>query len=157
MKGLALFVALCATLPARADGDRTNVPLTPQYKSECGSCHVAFPPSLLGRAAWQKTMARLERHFGTDAGVDAATRDAIQRYLERNARQRELRPAAPEPRVTGTAWFTREHAEVPEAAWKDPRVKRAANCAACHRGAEDGRYAEAEIAIPGMRHRREED
>lgn len=157
MKKRSLLLALFASLPAFADSERTAVPLPAQYKAECGSCHVAFPPGLLSRADWQKTMARLDRHFGTDASVDARTRESIQSFLERNAGKLSAQRAAAEPRITTSFWFTREHREVQGSAWKDPRVKTAANCAACHGGAELGRYAEAEIAIPGMPRRHEED
>jgi mono/diheme cytochrome c family protein len=131
--------------------------LTPQYKAECGSCHVAYPPGLLGKADWQKTMDRLDRHFGTDASVDPATHQALLGYLERNARDSRMPRAAVEPRITRTSWFQHEHDEVPARAWKDARVKSAANCSACHSGADKGSYAEAEIAIPGMPKRHAED
>jgi cytochrome c553 len=157
MKTLALAIALCTTLPAFADSGRKSAPLTPQYVAECGSCHVAYPPALLGKAEWQKTMARLDRHFGTDASVDAATRHGLESYLERHARDSKVTRAAAEPRITRSSWFLREHDEVPQQAWKDPRVNTAANCSACHGGADKGRYAEAEIAIPGMPKRHAED
>ena len=45
------------------------------------------------------------------------------------------------------ARFVRKHREVPARLWHDPRVKSAANCEACHRGAVDGNYSEHDIAI----------
>jgi hypothetical protein len=54
------------------------------------------------------------------------------------------------PRLTGRAWFRREHRKVPEAAWRDARVKSAANCAACHTRAEEGSFREREI-LPACR------
>jgi nitrate/TMAO reductase-like tetraheme cytochrome c subunit len=157
MKKLALVLTLFASLPALADSGRSAAPLTPQYKSECGSCHVAFPPGLLHKADWQKTMARLDRHFGTDASVDAKMQSSILSYLERNAGSRSAAQAAAEPRITASNWFRKEHREVPGSVWKDARVKTAANCVACHSGAEQGRYGESEIAVPGMQRRHEED
>jgi len=157
MKKLALALSIFASLPALADSERTAAPLTPQYKSECGSCHVAFPPGLLNKADWQKTMARLDKHFGTDASVDAKAHQSILSYLEVNAGSRSAAQAAAEPRITGTNWFKKEHREVPDKVWKDLRVKTAANCVACHSGAEQGRYGESEIAVPGMQRRHEGD
>jgi len=157
MKKLALILSIFASLPALADSEHTAVPLTPQYQSECGSCHVAFPPGLLSKADWRKTMARLDRHFGTDASVDAKTHQSILSYLERNAGSRSAAQAAAEPRITATNWFKKEHREVPGSAWKDSRVKTAANCVACHGGAEQGRYGESEIAVPGMQRGHKED
>jgi nitrate/TMAO reductase-like tetraheme cytochrome c subunit len=157
MKKLALILSLFASLPALADSERTAAPLTPQYKSECGSCHVAFPPCLLNKADWQKTMARLDKHFGTDASVDAKAHQSILSYLERNAGSGSAAQAVAEPRITATNWFKKEHREVPGKVWKDARVKTAANCVACHSGAEQGRYGESEIAVPGMQRRHEGD
>lgn len=157
MKTFALAIALCTALPAFAGSEHKSAPLTPQYVAECGSCHVAYPPALLGKAEWHKTMARLDRHFGTDASVDAATRHELLGYLERNARDSKVTRPAAEPRITRSSWFLREHDEVPQRAWKDPRVSTAANCSACHGGADKGRYAEAEIVVPGLPRRYAED
>jgi len=110
----------------------------------------------MGKADWQKTMARLDRHFGTDASLDDKTRGEILVFLERNAGRHSTQAAA-EPRITATSWFKREHREVPAGIWKDSRVKSAANCTACHKGAEQGSYGEREIAIPGLQRRHEED
>jgi len=41
-----------------------------------------------------------------------------------------------------------EHGEVPSAVWRSPAVKSAANCAACHTGAEKGDFRERGIRIP---------
>jgi hypothetical protein len=46
---------------------------------------------------------------------------------------------------------------VPASIWKDPRVKSPANCGACHRGAEQGRYGERELEVPGMGRHHEKD
>ena len=50
--GLAL-----PTLPALADGNGRMVPLTPKYKEECSACHVAYPPSLMPAASWNRRMS----------------------------------------------------------------------------------------------------
>jgi nitrate/TMAO reductase-like tetraheme cytochrome c subunit len=157
MRRLLLVLGIFASLPALADSEGIAAALTPQYKTECGSCHVAFPPGLLNKADWQKTMARLDKHFGTDASVDAKAHQSILGYLERNAGSRNAPQAAAEPRITATNWFKKEHREVPGSVWKDSRVKTAANCVACHSGAEQGRYGESEIAVPGMQRRHEEN
>ena len=68
--GMLLVLALMAA-SAHADSD-SRVPLLPAYVQECGSCHVAFAPGLLPAASWQRLMADLGRHFGSDASLDAA-------------------------------------------------------------------------------------
>ena len=122
----ALFTGLVlslAALPALAD-----------YRSECGSCHVAYPAKLLPASSWKQLMGRLDRHFGSDASLDAKTRDEIGRYLAANAGRRRTAPPGPEPRITHTRWFLKEHrGEISPG--KNP-----ANCTACHAGAEQGDF-----------------
>lgn len=156
MKYLAALLGAMVCLPALADSEHVAVRLTPQYQTECGSCHVAFPPKLLGKTDWHKTMAKLDKHFGTDASLDGKTGDSILAFLEQHAGRYGRSLGAAEPRITTTSWFKREHHEVPAHTWKDARVKSAANCLACHKGAEQGRYGEREIAIPGMQNRHRE-
>jgi hypothetical protein len=115
---LAGLMLALAALPAMAD-----------YRGECGSCHVAYPPKLLPAESWARLMGGLERHFGTDASVDAKTGTEIGRYLAANAGRRAA-PQGAEPRITRTRWFLKEHGRV-----KDP-----SNCTACHAGAEQGNF-----------------
>ena len=51
--------------------DRESFPVNnPTYKSECGSCHVAYPPALLPARSWEAILVGFDRHFGTNASVD---------------------------------------------------------------------------------------
>lgn len=134
-----LFVATLFAVSLPAAADKPRLPLDPAYKAECGSCHVAYPPQFLPAGSWQQLMQRLDRHFGSDAALDAKAREEISRYLAANAGQRPA-PRGAEPRITETRWFTKEHDEVPAARWKDPAVKSPANCGACHARAEQGNY-----------------
>jgi mono/diheme cytochrome c family protein len=146
MLGLALLAAASAT---RADDHGPRVPLLPAYQQECGACHVAYPPGLLGAASWQRLMANLPRHFGSDASLDAATATPIGRWLQANAGSgRRVSEAPPEDRITRGAWFQREHREVASATWKSNAVRSASNCAACHTQAEQGSYRERDIRVP---------
>jgi hypothetical protein len=108
---------------------------------------VAFPPRLLPAEAWQRIMGRLERHYGTDASLDKLTQEEIERFLVANAGRRPAQ-AAEEPRITETAWFRKEHDEVPSALWRSANVKSAANCAACHTRADDGDYSKRTRRMP---------
>jgi hypothetical protein len=47
-------------------------PKYPLYKDECGSCHFAYPPTMLPAASWERVMAGLGAHFGDNA--DSAPR-----------------------------------------------------------------------------------
>lgn len=145
--------ALALAAAAQADDDRAaRVPLLPKYQQECGSCHTPYPPGMLPRASWQRLMANLPRHFGTDASLDAATRSELAAWLEAHAGtyRKTAREAAPPPedRITRAAWFQREHREVPAATWTSPAVKSASNCAACHTQADQGDFSERHLRLP---------
>lgn len=145
MSGLASAALAQAAL---ADG-APRVPLLPQYQQECAACHVAFPPGLLPVASWQKLMANLPHHYGTDASLDAVTARELSTWLAAHAgSSRRVRDAPPDDRITRSAWFTREHDEVSAATWKLPAVKSASNCAACHTQADQGDFSERSVRIP---------
>lgn len=131
---------------AMADGQRYRAD-NARWKAECGSCHLAYPPQLLPAPAWRSIMAGLDKHFGADASIDRAAAAEIGTFLQNNAGGSPRAGAQPR-RITETAWFRHEHDEVPGAAWQRPSIKSAANCAACHRTAEQGDFRERNIRIP---------
>ena len=152
MKTLSLILMLGFTLPALADRMPLPANTPASYKAECTSCHMAFQPALLTANDWRKTMNGLKDHFGTDATVDMPKQQEITSFLERNAGDvNKLGSAGDPPRITQTARFIRKHREIPAKYWKDPRIKSAANCEACHRGAVQGNYSEHDILIPELR------
>ena len=149
---IALVLAAAALAHGtRADDGprRARVPLLPQYQQECAACHLAYPPGMLPVASWQRLIDNLPRHFGTDASLDAAAVKTLSTWLTAHAgTDKRAREAPPEDRITRSAWFLREHDEVPAATWKLPAVKRAANCVACHTRADQGAFDERDIRIP---------
>lgn len=151
---LAALLALVASLtvlagPARADdhGARQRLPLPAVYVRECAACHLPYPASLLPAVSWQHLMGGLDRHFGTDATLDAQDLTLISRWLQDNASTRRG-AAPPEDRITRTPWFERKHRHIEAATWRLASVRSAANCAACHGGAAQGRYDEHELRMP---------
>ena len=137
-----------ATVAARADRVAVAPPL-PAYQQECGACHLAYPPALLPAASWQHLMDNLSQHYGTDASLDAATARTIGAWLNvYAARGKHARETPPRDRITRAGWFVREHREVAPAVWQRPSIKSAAQCGACHGGAEQGRFDEHDIRIP---------
>ena len=152
MKRITLTLLLGLSLPALAD--RMPVPDdTPSsYKEECGSCHLAYQPALLSAEDWQRTLDGLKAHFGTDASVEGKRKQEIAAFLRRHAGDAgRLGRAGNPPRISQTARFVHKHREVPQKFWRDPRVKSAANCEACHPKAAQGRYSEHDISIPELR------
>lgn len=148
-KRWAMLMAAGAVLSASAMADsHVSSASNPTWKAECGSCHVAYPPSLLPAESWRAVMSGLDKHFGTDASVDAKTATEIGAFLEKNAGRSRGTAAKPVLRVTETGWFRHEHDEVSAAVWKSPKVKTPSNCAACHSGAERGNFDEHGVRIP---------
>ena len=150
MKRILLSATLLATSTALASGsNETFAASNPKWKTECSACHIAYPARLLPAASWTAVMGGLDKHFGTDASLDASSTTEILAFLQQNASRKKpestLKPAL---RITETRWFKHEHDEVPARLWKDPRVKSAANCAACHTTAETGNFNEDHIRLP---------
>lgn len=142
-------LALSLLAPSAYPDEERFAATNPLWKTECGSCHIPYPPQLLSADAWRKTMAQLERHFGTDASLDPAAAREIGNFLAANAGRRRGEPdnrAA--PRITETRWFQSEHDDVPPRLWRSPAVKTAANCEACHRDAANGDFSERHLQLP---------
>ena len=144
----AATLVACAT--ALADS-RAGLPADapPAYLQECASCHVAYPPGLLPAVSWQRLMSQLERHYGSDASLDAATTRQLAEWLQAHAARGGRRATPPpEERITRSAWFQREHRKLDAAVWALPSVKSPANCGACHTQAERGRFDEHGLRAP---------
>jgi nitrate/TMAO reductase-like tetraheme cytochrome c subunit len=144
--------SLCLALGVLAHGAIAESKVFPviheKWKAECGSCHVAYPAQLLDATSWRSLMSRLDRHFGSDASLDEPVRRDIQGYLERMAARSGRGSSAKDGRISSTSWFRHEHDEVPSGAWRHDKVKSAANCGACHTGAETGDYSERNLRMP---------
>ena len=121
-----------------------------RFQQECSSCHIAYAPGLLPAESWRKMMAGLDKHFGSDASLDAGDNKEITAFLVNNASNRWSAPTTP-LRISESNWFKRKHDdhEINPAVWKNPKVKSPANCAACHPQAERGDFSERNITIPG--------
>jgi len=148
LKTLACVMIYGLSLPGSAAADEVFTGSNAKWKSECGSCHVAYPAQLLPATAWQRLMKSLDKHFGTDASVDAATAAEIGSFLDKYAGNKRGIAGETTLRVSETSWFQREHRKVDAAIWNNAKVKSAANCAACHTAAEAGDYRERGIRIP---------
>ena len=146
MRRLFLIALLGSAFPALADRLPMPANAPASFTTECSSCHIAYQPALLAANDWRKLMAGLSDHFGSDATVDFALR-----LVRRAGNASRLGNAGNPPRITQTARFIRKHDEIPAKYWRDPRVKSAANCEACHPGAAKGNYNEHDISIRELR------
>jgi mono/diheme cytochrome c family protein len=147
---LGAVLAAFAQSVAHADSGRLMPRNVPQaYTQECAACHTAYAPALLPVPSWQRIMSGLDKHYGTDASLDPATVEQLSSWLQSNAGgYRRVTEAPPEDRITRSTWFVREHRDLDPAVWKHASVKSAANCAACHTGADRGDFDDDSIRIP---------
>ncbi len=130
-----------------------------KWKSECSSCHMLYQPGLLPERSWTKMMGDLENHFGENAGLDAATQKEITDFLVANSSdqsnnrrgQKILKTIGKNDaplRISETEYFIRKHREIAASVYKRKAIGSAANCVACHSGAERGDYSEENVRIP---------
>ncbi|MDN0082563.1 diheme cytochrome c [Crenobacter sp. SG2305] len=160
MKRATVFVGLMmvSSMLYAEEGEGLRVPMPAKisnaWKSECGSCHMAYPPGLLPGRSWQAIMNGLSNHFGNNASLDKVTEAEIRQFLVYNSADHDVRPLpatakpTPTPRITETAWFRRAHSEVPSSVFRRQGVGSAANCMACHHAADKGVFAEEDVSIP---------
>jgi cytochrome b len=132
-------------------------PLDPIYAQECGSCHIAYPPSLAPGLRWIAIMDGLSNHFGEDASLEPALASRIRAYLTMNAAEKwdtraahELQDSNPQDplRLTATPFWTRMHRGIPESVFKSRAVRATGACEKCHSDASTGRFDPQDIHIP---------
>ena len=148
--GLAALLGLAALGAAQADGGRMMPRDVPKaYIAECAACHTAYAPGLLPARSWQRIMSGLDKHYGTDASLDEATVRQLSTWLVANAgTYKRVNEEPPQDRLTRSAWFERKHDDIPPSVWKHPAIKSAANCGACHTGADRGDFDDDNIRLP---------
>lgn len=147
----AATMALAAAPAAAEEGEGMfmSAVTDPTVKTECSACHMAYPAAMLPAESWDAIMANLSDHFGEDASLAPETAATIRDWLTSHAAPSNSYVAraavgneAP-GRITETAWWVGAHnREVPPSAFRSPKVGSPANCAACHRGAEQGFFGD---------------
>lgn len=165
---VTLFVALSASVVHADDDDHFSWPslgtpvsyssarqqmsapqMLKEYKSECSACHMAYPPGFLPKTAWSHIMGGLDKHFGSDASLDAPTVKRISDWLQAEGGTYRRASAAPSSnRISESAWFIRTHREVASSTWARASIKSRSNCVACHVQAEKGNFDEDAVRIP---------
>jgi cytochrome c553 len=137
---------------AQAGGSHFYPPVSNAVvKEECGSCHLAFPASMLPASSWTRMMADLKNHFGDDASIDPELAKQVTQYLAANAADaggrryseklmRGVTASQAPLRITELPKWTSEHRKVPAWEWKHKDVRTKANCVACHADAEQGYF-----------------
>jgi hypothetical protein len=142
-------------------GAATNDPRAQLYRTECGDCHLAFPPTLLPAGSWRAVMAGLEDHFGDNAELDPTTAREITGFLVQQAAGpgsgeygerswRATRDRTPPLRITETDYFRGQHHEIPQSMiTANQEIKSFSRCESCHGRADQAIFDEDEVRIPG--------
>jgi cytochrome b len=154
---MAGAIRLIAALSPRPALGVPAGPLDPTYAQECGSCHMAYPPSLAPSPRWIAIMDGLPNHFGEDATLEPGLMSRIRAYLTTNAAEKwdtraahELQGSNPlDPlRLTATPFWIRMHQGIPESVFKSRAVGAKGACEKCHSDASTGRFDPQDIHIP---------
>jgi len=139
----------CGSWTAFAEGSASLKGASLAFTTECTSCHIGYAPGLASEANWRGIMGGLEKHFGVDASIDEKSRQAISVWLLAHAAKgSRYAGASPDFRISKSTWFIRQHDEIGSKVWKRASVKSAANCGACHSGADKGDFDEDRVRIP---------
>jgi len=143
------FALMGSAVQAQADRMRMAGTSLDAYRQECASCHMAYPPGLLPAESWRRIIGSLDKHYGTDASLDAKAAREIEQWLSANtATFKRTREAPSDNRISRSAWFTRKHREIPAHVWQRASVRSPTNCNACHAQAEQGGFTDDDVRLP---------
>ena len=144
-----LIILMTISSMALADGNVMPMKVPEKVKSECASCHMVYPPAFLPKESWTRIMGGLEKHYGTDASVDAATERQIGVWLQSlGGTYKRVEASSPADRLTTTQWFEKKHRKIDKAVWTRKSVNGKAQCQACHQGADIGNFEDDGVRIP---------
>lgn len=164
--GLSLFGGWYFRGYAQATPEKPYLPYTSPplpanalWQEECGSCHLAYHPSLLPARSWQRMLDGQADHFGEDLGLDTETLAALVAFARDNAAEKRASeaatgvalstPAADAPlRITELPYWRAQHADIPAGAFKRGQVHGKGDCAACHLDAEAATFEDGAMRLP---------
>ncbi len=141
---------------------------TPIYYKECGTCHKPYPPFMLPDSSWDRIREGLKNHFGEKISPDHKKEDnrislndqtVIFNYLKRNSADKSTREisvkvmkslngARGRKSITKIKIWKDIHKNIPRYIFKSKKVKRKANCFACHKNFDKGMIEDIDIKIP---------
>jgi len=171
--GIAMLVTITAAGLSWFQGHLTETPDQPYlpfhgptlpdnslWREECGSCHLAFHPSLLPARSWKDVMDRQASHFGEDLFLEQDTVNEIENFLVDNAAEhgsteaawkinRSIPKTATLLRIIEAPYWIKKHQDISDAVWEHPKVNGKVNCAACHMDAEAGTFEDGAMHLPG--------
>ncbi len=135
------------------------LPDNQRWREECGSCHLAFHPSLLPARSWKAMMQEQASHFEEDLFLEQEVVKEIETFLMKNSAEQELTEAAWKinrsiaktlvlSRITETPYWIKKHQKISKPVWEHRKVNGKVNCAACHLDAKAGTFEDAAMHLP---------
>ncbi len=138
------------------------------YYSECGACHKPYPPFMLPDSSWERIRGGLSNHFGEEISptmkkgenrISLNDQTVIFNYLKKHSADKSTREisvkvmkslngARGRKSITKIKYWKDVHAKIPPHIFKSKKVKRKANCFACHKNFEKGMVEDIDIEIP---------
>lgn len=131
------------------------------YETECGACHMAYPPAVLPASSWVTLLAELPDHFGEDASLPPASISSLSDWLQNHAAETWQTKAGhafqrvlvEKPyQITATPFWQHRHNDLSPELFKSRAVGGAANCRACHQdvqgAADSAGFARSAIHVP---------
>jgi hypothetical protein len=144
--------------PDSRESRRRQPTVNENYRSNCGGCHLVYPPELLPASSWDKILTRLGDHFGESLSLDDLTREGIGKYLRENAADRFGSETAGKIlrslggrfplRITEVPYIQKNHREISPEVFKRKSIGSFSNCLACHKTADQGDFDDDRVAIP---------
>jgi cytochrome b len=138
------------------------------YYSECGACHGLYPPFMLPSSSWSRIQDGLSNHFGEEISptmkkgenrISVNDQKVIFNYLNEHSADTSTREisvkvidsldgARGRKSFTKMKYWKDVHKDIPYEVFKSSKVKRKANCFACHKNFEKGMVQDIDIHIP---------
>ncbi len=138
------------------------------YYTECGACHKPYPPFMLPTSSWERIRGGLSNHFGDEISptmkkgenrISLNDQTVIFNYLNKNSADNSTREisvkvmksldgARGRKSITKIQYWKDVHAGIAPEVFKSKKVKRKANCFACHKNFEKGMLEDIDIHIP---------
>lgn len=138
------------------------------YYTECGACHKPYPPFILPKSSWERIKGGLDNHFGEEISptmkkgenrISLNDQTVIFNYLklhsaDKNTKEvsvkvmKSLDGARGRKSITKIQYWKDTHANIAPHIFKSQKVKRKANCIACHKNFEKGMLEDIDIKIP---------
>ena len=138
------------------------------YYAECGACHKVYPSFMLPDTSWQRIREGLSNHFGDEISptqtkgenrISLNDQTVIFNYLNANSADKltrgmsikvmkSLHEGRASKSITRIRYWKDAHAGIEPEVFKSEKVKRKANCFACHKNFEKGMIEDIDIHIP---------